>query len=77
MSQLRRDKLWGREHQRGAQCCFVFPSRADGTLWQHAAVFVPHWIGIEWINRAFKEGASKLASMKTIDMLFAVPDTEG
>jgi hypothetical protein len=31
---------------------------------QLAAAFMPHLIGIVWINRAFKEGASKLAHSK-------------
>jgi hypothetical protein len=28
---------------------------------QLAAAFMPHLLGIEWISRAFKESASKLA----------------
>ena len=31
---------------------------------QLAAAFMPHLPGIEWINRTFKEGASKLAHSK-------------
>jgi hypothetical protein len=31
---------------------------------QLAAAFMPNLLGIEWINRAFTEGASKLAHSK-------------
>jgi hypothetical protein len=43
-----------------------FRSRAEGALGvrQLAAAFTTHLHGIEWINRAFKEGASKLAHSK-------------
>jgi hypothetical protein len=39
-------------------CCIIFQSRAEGA-------FMPDLIGIEWINRAFKEGASRLARSKS------------
>jgi hypothetical protein len=31
---------------------------------QRAAAFIPHLLGGEWINRAFKEGESELAHSK-------------
>jgi hypothetical protein len=32
---------------------------------QLAAAFMPHLLGIEWINRTFREGASKPAHSKS------------
>ena len=43
---------------------FSIPRRRRLGVRQLAAAFMPHWIGIERINRAFKEGASKLAHSK-------------
>jgi hypothetical protein len=46
------------------KCRIAFRSRTEGVLRQLAAAFMPHLIGIERINRVFKEGASKLAHSK-------------
>jgi 4-amino-4-deoxy-L-arabinose transferase-like glycosyltransferase len=52
-------------------CCLTLalamlaaPRQRRFGLRQQAAAFMPHWIGIEGTNRAFKEGASKLAHSK-------------
>jgi hypothetical protein len=43
---------------------FSIPRRKRLGVRQPAAAFMPHLLGIEWINRAFKEGASQLAHSK-------------
>jgi GT2 family glycosyltransferase len=35
-------------------------------VWQLAAAFMPHWIGIERIDRAFREGASRFAHFQRL-----------
>jgi hypothetical protein len=43
---------------------FSIPRRRRLGVRQLAAAFMPHLLGIEWINRAFTEGAIKLAHSK-------------
>jgi hypothetical protein len=43
---------------------FSIPRRRRLGVRQLAAAFLPHLLGIERINRAFREGASKLAHSK-------------